>query len=166
MPKVISDSIINYLAHTSGGKTLRSIARTQNCHPSTVLRQVRRIEAKRDDPLFDEALLYASTSMPPQQKQSNATETPDMPAEPARLVPKQMEDQVDREARRILRRLCEKNAFLVVAADRDKAAVFREVVPGHHNRIAVVERAIARGVYAAEAAEGDLFETYSARFGD
>ena len=89
-----------------------------------------------------------------------------MPAEPARLVPKQMEDQVDREARRILRRLCEKNAFLVVAADRDKAAVFREVVPGHHNRIAVVERAIARGVYAAEAAEGDLFETYSARFGD
>jgi hypothetical protein len=51
--------------------------------------------------------------------------------------------KIEREARRILRRLCEKGAFLAVAPNMEKAVVLREVVPGKQNRIAVVEREIA-----------------------
>ena len=46
---------------------------------------------------------------------------------------------VEREARRILRRLSEVGAVLAVAPDMDKAAVLKGT-----NRIAVVDRAIAQ----------------------
>jgi hypothetical protein len=45
-----------YLAHTARGLSLRDIARSSGEAPSTICRRVRRIEARRDDPLFDEAL--------------------------------------------------------------------------------------------------------------
>ena len=51
--------------------------------------------------------------------------------------------RIEREARRILRRLCEKGAFLAVAPTMEKAVVLREVVPGKQNRIAVVDRDVA-----------------------
>jgi hypothetical protein len=51
--------------------------------------------------------------------------------------------RIEREARRILRRLCEKGAFLAVAPTMEKAVVLREVVPGRQNRIAVVDRDVA-----------------------
>ncbi len=51
--------------------------------------------------------------------------------------------RINREARRILRRLCEKGAFLAVAPTMEKAVVLREVVPGKQNRIAVVDRDVA-----------------------
>ncbi|MEM8570123.1 MAG: DUF6456 domain-containing protein [Pseudomonadota bacterium] len=51
--------------------------------------------------------------------------------------------RIEREARRILRRLCEKGAFLAVAPSMEKAVVLREVVPGRQNRIAVVDRDVA-----------------------
>jgi hypothetical protein len=53
------------------------------------------------------------------------------------------EGRIEREARRILRRLCEKGAFLAVAPNMEKAVVLREVVPGRQNRIAVVDREVA-----------------------
>lgn len=52
-------------------------------------------------------------------------------------------ETVTREAKRILRRLCEKEAFLAVSPELDKAVVLRETVPGRHTRIAVVDRTIA-----------------------
>jgi hypothetical protein len=51
--------------------------------------------------------------------------------------------RIEREARRILRRLCEKGAFLAVAPEMERAVVLREVVPGKQNRIAVVDRDVA-----------------------
>ena len=45
-----------YLAHTADGRPLRDIAREAGCHPSTILRQVRKLELLRDDPLVDRAL--------------------------------------------------------------------------------------------------------------
>jgi hypothetical protein len=51
--------------------------------------------------------------------------------------------RIEREGRRILRRLCEKGAFLAVAPSMEKAVVLREVVPGRQNRIAVVDRDVA-----------------------
>lgn len=58
------------------------------------------------------------------------------PAEP-------QQNRIEREARRILRRLCEKGAFLAVAPSMEKAVVLREVAPGKQNRIAVVDRDVA-----------------------
>ena len=46
----------HYLFHTETGFSIRAPARIANCHASTILRQVRRYEQRRDDPLIDDAL--------------------------------------------------------------------------------------------------------------
>ena len=46
----------HYLAHTTDGRPLRDIAREAGCHPSTILRRVRKLETLRDDPLVDRVL--------------------------------------------------------------------------------------------------------------
>ena len=50
---------------------------------------------------------------------------------------------VTREARRILRRLCEKEATLVLAQDMDKAIVLRKGSDGSQTRTAVLDRKVA-----------------------
>ena len=56
IPAWLPDAAATYVAHTGGGQPLRALARAKGCHASTVMRQVRRVEAWRDDPLIDEAL--------------------------------------------------------------------------------------------------------------
>ena len=149
IPGWLPEVAVTYLAHTAAGHPIRAIARAKGCHASTVLRQVRRVEAWRDDPLVDEALeriasvhaaaiaetALPTTEMPPMtpSQAAKTTARPDPGADP----------RIEREARRILRRLCEKGAFLAVAPDMEKAVVLREVVPGKTNRIAVVDRDVA-----------------------
>lgn len=55
-PDWVPESALTYITHTERGLSIRALARRKGCHPSTVLRQIRRIEARRDDPLVDEAL--------------------------------------------------------------------------------------------------------------
>ncbi len=65
----------------------------------------------------------------------------------AHFAPKKLvcdEATVTREARRILRRLCEPGAFLAVAPNMDKAAVLRESAVGAVSRIAVLDREVAQ----------------------
>ncbi|MEM9754642.1 MAG: DUF6456 domain-containing protein [Pseudomonadota bacterium] len=50
---------------------------------------------------------------------------------------------INREARRILRRLCETGAVLVLAADMEKAVVLRPGAGGAQTRTAVVDRSVA-----------------------
>jgi hypothetical protein len=71
-----------------------------------------------------------------------ATPAPDLEGHAAPSVARP-DARIEREARRILRRLCEKGAFLAVAPAMEKAVVLREVVPGKQNRIAVVDRDVA-----------------------
>ena len=66
-----------------------------------------------------------------------------IPAAKTADKPRTRSPRIEREARRILRRLCEKGAFLAVAPKMEKAVVLREVVPGKQNRIAVVDRDVA-----------------------
>lgn len=129
-----------YLAHTEGGCSLRELARLEGCHPSTVMRQVRRIETLRDDPLIDDALarLGAKSGIPPARK-----EDPQMTATMRQTVPAADDATLSREAKRILRRMAEPGAFMAVARDMEKAAVLRETPDGHTTRIAVVDRAVA-----------------------
>ncbi|MDF2231568.1 DUF6456 domain-containing protein [Albimonas sp. CAU 1670] len=139
-----------YLAHVACGEPLRRIAAASGRHPSTILRAVRRVEQRRDDPLFDDLLseiesvarapgvpapLAKETALPqihhPPADGLAAAAAPalargrsgrDAP-EPASRID---EEAVDKEARRILRRLCEPRAFLALARGAQVACVFRK----------------------------------------
>lgn len=55
-PSWVPDPARRYLAHTALGTPIRDLARAAGCHASTVLRQVRKIEAQREDALLDAGL--------------------------------------------------------------------------------------------------------------
>lgn len=142
IPAWVPAAAATYLAHVSQGLPLRELARAKGCHASTVLRQVRRVEALRDDPLVDEALdRVAQTLAAAHAPAADIKEV--LMATPVRRDADRSDPRIEREARRILRRLCEKGAFLAVAPTMEKAVVLREVVPGRTNRIAVVDREVA-----------------------
>jgi len=137
MPDWVPAGACHYLAHTEGGQSIRTLARAAGVHASTVLRQVRRIEMRRDDPLVDTALsalavaLYAPVSTP-------------VPT-PGEAVPGTPE--LARESCRVLRRLCETGAVLAVAEKMEKAVVVRDTgADGAGARTAVVARAIAQAM--------------------
>lgn len=144
LPGWLPDAVRLYLDHTEVGMSLRALARREGCAASTVLRQVRRYENRRDDPLMDEALthlgrLHAACRRPPQAK-----EPPEMSAPLRRARPPVDDATIAREGRRILRRLAEPGALLAVAPEMEKAAVLRQTPDGRTTRTAVVDRAVAQ----------------------
>jgi len=143
IPGWLPEVAVTYVAHTSAGTPIRVLARAKGCHASTVLRQVRRVEAWRDDPLVDEALECIARDHAADCVRAAVTKEEPSMSHPAVKSPAAPDPRVEREARRILRRLCEKGAFLAVAPTMEKAVVLREVVPGRQNRIAVVDRDVA-----------------------
>lgn len=154
LPGWVPISTRQYLAHTARGLSLRDIARVSGEAPSTICRRIRRIEARRDDPLFDEALTLLLGDAG-QAAARGTAEDPDgflqndpHPKEPQTMTapfrsPLGDEGTIAREARRILRRLCETDAILAVASDLDKAVVLRPGPDGDQTRTAVVDRNIA-----------------------
>ena len=56
LPEWVPVATRRYLAHTEDGLSIRHLAREAEVHASTVLRQIRRTEGRRDDPLVDDAL--------------------------------------------------------------------------------------------------------------
>jgi hypothetical protein len=148
-PYLISDIMrlpgpfLNYLAHTVGQLPIRALARAQGRHASTVLRQVRQVETRRDDPLVDELIDRSVSGILEMLCNISSKEELSVMLAKAADQSADVHPKVEREARRILRRLCERNAFLAVAPEMEKAVVMREVVPGKHNRIAVVDRTVA-----------------------
>ncbi len=146
VPGWLPEHAAAYLAHVAGGATLRAIARAKGCSASTVMRQVRKVEAWRDDPLIDEALERLARGRQATGAGTITSEEHAMTQQTAKAqsaLGDESEARIEREARRILRRLCEKGAFLAVAPTMEKAVVLREVAPGRQNRIAVVEREVA-----------------------
>lgn len=147
VPDWLPDLAKTYLAHTSAGIPIRALARAKGCHASTVLRQVRKVEAWRDDPLVDEALERLGREHAFDIDDTSVKQEHSSMTSQAARTPLEQDDRptqrIEREARRILRRLCEKGAFLAVAPTMEKAVVLREVVPGKQNRIAVVDRDVA-----------------------
>jgi hypothetical protein len=144
LPGWLPEQARQYLDHVAGGKSLRRIARVGGMAPSTICRRIRRIEALRDDPLIDEAF----DALAPQAASGRATavqheETIGMTA-PFRSPIISDESTISREARRILRRLCETGALLAVAADLEKAVVLRPGPDGAQTRTAVVDRRVAQ----------------------
>ena len=134
LPDWIPDAVRLYLDHTASGLSLRALARRDGLHPSTILRQVRRYETRRDDPLLDEALdRLAQTPM------EDA-----MSANPRHPSPLLDETAILHEGRRILRRLAEPGAVLAIAPDLERAVVMREFPDGSTARTGVVERKFAQ----------------------
>lgn len=145
-PAWLPDHARLYLRHVEEGIPIRALARAEGCAASTILRRVRRIEARRDDPLVDEALeslgrvagqgaanepLAPETTVPQKDTLMTAVfRSGDIPAD---------ETLIQNEARRILRRLSEPGAMLIVGREMDKAVVLRGTV-----RTAVLERLVAQ----------------------
>ncbi|WP_284154915.1 DUF6456 domain-containing protein [Algicella marina] len=101
------------------------------------------MESRREDPLFDLALEQVGAALTISDIGAiTPKEISVMVANAARCV-EEKSDVVSKEAKRILRRLCEKNAFLVVSPEMEKAVILRETVPGRHTRIAVMDRDVA-----------------------
>ena len=149
LPAWLPAAVRLYLDHTEDGVSLRALARRDGCHASTVLRQVRRYEVRRDDPLLDEALQSLSRDVLHRgpHKRSNATDQKDANPMSAPLRHQTLsidEATILREGRRILRRLAEPGAVLAIAPDLEKAVVMREFPDGRIARTGVVERAIAQ----------------------
>jgi len=144
----LPDAARNYLVHTEQGHSIRQLARGAGCHASTILRQVRKTEQRRDDPLIDEALNRLSSVIPSPRHSSaeNVKDCPEMNAQVRPAIATTDEETIEREARRVLRRLCEPGACLAVAKDMEKAVVVREAADGATTRTAVVDRAVAQAM--------------------
>jgi hypothetical protein len=154
LPSWLPPTVRLYLDHTKDGLSLRAIARRDGSHASTVLRQVRRYEVRRDDPLLDEALqsLSRDASARAVSSQGQGNDLPEKDQKEALAMSAPIRHQtlaVDeatilREGRRILRRLAEPGSVLAIAPDLDKAVVLRDFPDGRNSRTGVVERAVAQ----------------------
>ncbi|MEI2804753.1 MAG: DUF6456 domain-containing protein [Albidovulum sp.] len=156
LPAWLPENLRLYLRHVEEGLSIRALARELDCHASTILRKVRAFENRRDDPLVDEALTglgalhlqLARAGLPQDRPHLSIIPQPITSQEgnrpmsaPLRHPAAAIADAatVDREARRILRRLCEIGAMLVVAPEMEKAVVLKG-----STRTAVVDRAVAQ----------------------
>ena len=142
-PGWVPEHVRRYLAHTQGGQSIRAVARAAGCHASTVLRQVRRNESRRDDPLLDDALDRLAEAA--RQNSTFPSKDPKQMMSQKRITKPTLPDvgKLEAEARRILRRLAEPHACLAIAPGMDKAVVVRELPDGRTVRTAVLEREIA-----------------------
>ncbi len=122
-----------YLAHTEQGESLRALAQATGTHPSTVMRTVRRVEARRDDPLVDSMLTdlerraerQGDTPPPANDNRAPDAAPPELPPEsPPESPPVMPRAELEREARRYLRRLSEPGSFLLVTPDASKGGIF------------------------------------------
>lgn len=143
MPSWVPDDVLHYLAHTEAGESIRALARDVGCHPSTILRQIRKLETRRDDPLVDAALRKLGTILCPMSVTSTG-ETDHMSNQYDTNFPD--EATLNRESMRVLRRLCETGAVLAVAAEMEKAVVVRDMPGGSSTRTAVVDASIAQAM--------------------
>lgn len=141
LPKWVPLAARHYLAHTEDGLSIRALARATDCHPSTILRQVRRFEGRRDDPLIDAALKALAD-----QSNKDAHNAPKVVDPDIKLT----QERIDQDAKRILRRLCEPRAVLAVAREMETAVVVREDDNGDSLRTAVVDREIAQAMALKE----------------
>ena len=149
LPRWVPDAARHYLVHTETGLSIRALARASDCAPSTVLRQVRRFEGRRDDPLIDAALRALSAQVSAREiLKQGKIKTMKMEClksdghAPVGLT----QARIDQEAKRILRRLCEQGAVLAVAREMETAVVVRVTPEGEQVRTGVVEREIAQAM--------------------
>lgn len=143
LPTWLPDRVRLYISHTEDGVSIRALARKVGLNASTVMRQVRRFESRRDDPLLDEALNTLTRGCPLPQEHDRKDD-PSMTAQ--FRSPQTLTDEATlaREGRRILRRLAEPGAMMALASDMEKAVVMREFPDGRSARTGVLDRPVAQ----------------------
>ncbi len=149
LPRWVPVAAVHYLAHTERGVSIRALAKDHKCHPSTILRQVRRYEGRRDDPLIDDALRALSRTSARDQGHSNKEiENMKIVRLNEQAVPRDglTQARIDQEAKRVLLRLCEPGSVIAVASEMETAVIVRETDDGDQLRTAVVEREIAQAL--------------------
>lgn len=117
-----------YLQHTEAGRPIRQLARKAGCHPSTILRQVRRVETLRDDPLIDEVLNYLAGRFQAAAKPGAAADRP---------APRGLTAGFEREAASVLTLLSRGGAVLAAAEGMEMAVVVREGEHSDGQKVAV-----------------------------
>lgn len=132
-----------YLSHVAAGRSLRALGKDHGCHASTVLRQVRYFENRRDDPLVDEALRRLDnalrcvpTKLPEKGALSMTTHSPFQTTSFAG-------PEFEQEAMQNLQYLSRAKSLLLVAPDMPKAVVTCEDVDGVSRRVSVMDRCVA-----------------------
>lgn len=143
VPAWVPEGAQRYLAHTETGRSIRDIARNAGCHASTILRQIRRIEMRRDDPLVDAALQSLAETHFSENNGQFVSESADGVSDGHASA---HDEEFSREALRILRRLCETGSVLAVAEEMDKAVVVRDTGNSGATRTAVVDCRIAQAL--------------------
>lgn len=152
LPDWVPQPVQLYLAHTEGGASIRALARAVGAHPSTVLRQVRRTEGLRDDPLADAGLLRLGRrwralaghpfAQSPRQELLPMTDGPDADA------------MLERQTFRALKALMEPRTILVIADGVEDAVVVHDAGGDRPVRRAVVGRAVAEALVLRGFIEG------------
>lgn len=152
LPAWVPDEVRTYLAHVGDGTSLRHLAREAGVHASTVMRQVRRTEGLRDDPLADAALKSLETLWQARTRGSG----PDRQGGKARPMTRTPNDtdRLDRETLRALKALTEPGALLVIADGVEEAVVVAHVEDDRPVRRAVVPRDVAEVMALKEWIEG------------
>ncbi|MFV0243565.1 MAG: DUF6456 domain-containing protein [Qingshengfaniella sp.] len=143
-PVWIPTEAVHYLTHTELGCSMRAIARRAGCHASTISRQIRRFENRRDDPLVDAALdrIGSERFFKKKIRLQNGDDA-DMTATKNSEFRQGNDGDITRNTLRILRRLAENGAVLAVAAEMPNAVVVRDLPGGKTARTAVVARHVA-----------------------
>lgn len=164
LPDWVPSAVRLYLAHTEQGRSLRDIARAEGVHASTVLRQVRRFENRRDDPLIEH--LLGRIRKEDRQASAHDAEEPDAvmsgavkpdaakpaagsghAAPPCQSDPAPSDLPADEAgllaaAAQYLPYLAREDTLMAVAADMDKAVILRDGASGSE-RLAVLDRTLA-----------------------
>jgi hypothetical protein len=123
LPTWVPDHVRHYLLHTVYGQSIRALARRADCHASTIMRQVRKVEQRREDPLIDEALrVLASEGAGGAAAVSNL------------------------EQLQALRRLGEAGALLAVAPDMGRGVVVRDGAGDAPEQSAPLDLRVARAL--------------------
>ena len=152
LPAWVPEAARNYLVHTETGLPIRALARASHVHASTIMRQVRRFENRRDDPLIDDVLRQLSLFLPKAcgELRKDVFDM-NIQARAAAALDDSLSDlRIDREGLRVLRRLVETGAVLAVARDMEMGVVVRDGPDGKPQRLAVVEREIAQAMALKE----------------
>ena len=129
-----------YLAHVIKGQSLRALARETGLNPSTVMRRVRKIEERREDPLVDQ---YFAVFDSDDGSLSNLGKDRFAMAVRTHIEKAKGRGAIDKDELRILRRLAEKDAVLVINQDLDKGVVLKAKSDNTPTRTAVVAKDLA-----------------------
>jgi hypothetical protein len=128
-----------YIDHAVYGNSIRSLARSDGVHPSTILRRVRKLEHRRDDPLIDAAIdrLAGLTTTTFTSTKGSQMHT-NLESAPSSTVAK------NQTVIRHLERLDEKGAFLALASDMENAVIMRTLDDGEIVQTLIISQSEAQ----------------------